>query len=75
MRSAKTPHVSTIGLSQIAGAQFLRLPPAPLDQLRQAGPMSWTIPAALGVVAADPTRRMVALSGDYDFSSCSKSWP
>jgi tartronate-semialdehyde synthase len=33
----------------------------------QAGPLGWTIPAALGVVAADPTRTVVGLSGDYDF--------
>ena len=33
----------------------------------QAGPLGWTIPAALGVRAADPTRPIVALSGDYDF--------
>ena len=33
----------------------------------QAGPLGWTIPAALGVRAADPPRKIVALSGDYDF--------
>ncbi len=33
----------------------------------QAGPLGWTLPAALGVRAADPTRKIVALSGDYDF--------
>ena len=33
----------------------------------QAGPLGWTVPAALGVRAADPTRKLVALSGDYDF--------
>jgi len=33
----------------------------------QAGPLGWTIPAALGVVAADPSREVVAISGDYDF--------
>ena len=33
----------------------------------QAGPLGWTIPAALGVVKADPSRKVVALSGDYDF--------
>jgi tartronate-semialdehyde synthase len=33
----------------------------------QAGPLGWTIPAALGVRAADPSRPIVALSGDYDF--------
>jgi len=29
--------------------------------------LGWTIPAALGVVKADPSRNVVALSGDYDF--------
>jgi len=33
----------------------------------QAGPLGWTIPAALGVCAADPQRKVVAISGDYDF--------
>jgi tartronate-semialdehyde synthase len=33
----------------------------------QAGPLGWTLPAALGVRAADPHRKIVALSGDYDF--------
>jgi tartronate-semialdehyde synthase len=33
----------------------------------QAGPLGWTIPAALGVRAADPKREIVAISGDYDF--------
>jgi tartronate-semialdehyde synthase len=33
----------------------------------QAGPLGWTLPAALGVVAADPTKTVVGLCGDYDF--------
>ncbi|WP_344917394.1 thiamine pyrophosphate-dependent enzyme, partial [Azospirillum formosense] len=33
----------------------------------QAGPLGWTLPAALGVCVADPKRKIVALSGDYDF--------
>lgn len=33
----------------------------------QAGPLGWTIPAALGVATADPEGTVVALSGDYDF--------
>ena len=61
-------YVSTIGLSQIAGAQFLHVyKPRHWINCGQAGPLGWTIPAALGVVAADPTRKVVALSGDYDF--------
>ena len=61
-------YVSTIGLSQIAGAQFLHVHhPRHWINCGQAGPLGWTVPAALGVRAADPTRRIVALSGDYDF--------
>ena len=60
--------MSTIGLSQIAGAQFLHVyNPRHWINCGQAGPLGWTIPAALGVRAADPTRKIVALSGDYDF--------
>ncbi len=29
--------------------------------------LGWTISVALGVRAADPQRKIVALSGDYDF--------
>ena len=63
-----TTYVSTIGLSQIAGAQFLHVfHPRRWINCGQAGPLGWTIPAALGVRAADPARKIVALSGDYDF--------
>lgn len=63
-----TCYVSTIGLSQIAGAQFLHVyKPRHWINCGQAGPLGWTIPAALGVVKADPSRKVVALSGDYDF--------
>jgi tartronate-semialdehyde synthase len=63
-----TCYVSTIGLSQIAGAQFLHVyKPRNWINCGQAGPLGWTLPAALGVRAADPDRRIVALSGDYDF--------
>ncbi|WP_287810343.1 glyoxylate carboligase [Pseudomonas sp.] len=63
-----TCYVSTIGLSQIAGAQFLHVyKPRHWINCGQAGPLGWTIPAALGVVKADPARKVVALSGDYDF--------
>ena len=63
-----TVYVSTIGLSQIAGAQLLHV-----YQNRhwincgQAGPLGWTMPAALGVATARPEANVVALSGDYDF--------
>ncbi|MDP3979703.1 MAG: glyoxylate carboligase [Pseudomonas sp.] len=61
-------YVSTIGLSQIAGAQFLHVyKPRHWINCGQAGPLGWTIPAALGVRVADPQRKIVALSGDYDF--------
>lgn len=63
-----TCYVSTIGLSQIAGAQFLHVyKPRHWINCGQAGPLGWTIPAALGVVKADAARQVVALSGDYDF--------
>jgi tartronate-semialdehyde synthase len=61
-------YVSTIGLSQIAAAQFLHVyGPRRWINCGQAGPLGWTIPAALGVRAADPDRQIVAISGDYDF--------
>ena len=63
-----TCYVTTIGLSQIAGAQFLRVyEPRNWINCGQAGPLGWTLPAALGVRAADPDKPIVALSGDYDF--------
>jgi tartronate-semialdehyde synthase len=63
-----TCYVSTIGLSQIAAAQFLHVyRPRHWINCGQAGPLGWTIPAALGVRAADPDRQVVAISGDYDF--------
>ena len=63
-----TCYVSTIGLSQIAAAQFLHVyKPRNWINCGQAGPLGWTISAALGVRAADPSRKIVALSGDYDF--------
>ncbi|SEJ48943.1 MULTISPECIES: glyoxylate carboligase [unclassified Variovorax] len=61
-------YVSTIGLSQIAGAQFLHVyEPRHWINCGQAGPLGWTVPAALGVAAADPSKTVVGLSGDYDF--------
>ena len=63
-----TVYVSTIGLSQIAGAQFLHVyAPRGWVNAGQAGPLGWTLPAALGVVVARPDAEVVALSGDYDF--------
>lgn len=63
-----TRYVSTIGLSQIAGAQFLHVfRPRHWINAGQAGPLGWTLPAALGVATADPEATVVALSGDYDF--------
>src|SRR5699024_4055477 len=61
-------YVTAIGLSQIAGAQFLHVyKPRHWINCGQAGPLGWTIPAALGVRRADPNAEIVALSGDYDF--------
>ena len=52
-----TTYVSTIGLSQIAGAQFLHV----------YHPRHWINCGQAGPLGADPTRKVVALSGDYDF--------
>lgn len=63
-----TCYVTTIGLSQIAAAQHLHVyKPRHWINCGQAGPLGWTLPAALGVVAADPQRQVVGMSGDYDF--------
>ena len=63
-----TVYVSNIGLSQIAAGQFLNIyGPRQWINCGQAGPLGWSMPAALGVVAADPTRTVVAVTGDYDF--------
>ncbi|MPZ95247.1 MAG: glyoxylate carboligase [Propionibacteriales bacterium] len=63
-----TRYVSTIGLSQIQAAQFLHVyKPRHWINAGQAGPLGWTVPAALGVCVADPEATVVALSGDYDF--------
>ncbi|OWY28649.1 glyoxylate carboligase [Herbaspirillum robiniae] len=63
-----TCYVATIGLSQIAAAQFLHVyKDRHWINCGQAGPLGWTIPAALGVVATDPAKKVVAISGDYDF--------
>ncbi|GAU70454.1 putative glyoxylate carboligase [Streptomyces sp. NBRC 110611] len=64
----QTRYVTTIGLSQIAGAQMLHVyRPRHWINCGQAGPLGWTIPAALGAATADPEVPVVALSGDYDF--------
>src|SRR6478735_576554 len=63
-----TVYVSTIGLSQIAGAQLLHVyKDRHWINCGQAGPLGWTMPAALGVAVARPDANVVALSGDYDF--------
>ena len=63
-----TRYVSNIGLSQIAGAQFLHVyRPRGWIDAGQAGPLGWTVPAALGVCVADPDSTVVGISGDYDF--------
>ena len=61
-------YVTAIGLSQIAGGQFLQVfKPRHWINCGQAGPLGWTVPAALGVATADPGATVVGLSGDYDF--------
>ena len=61
-------YVTTIGLSQIQAAQLLHVyRPRHWINAGQAGPLGWTVPAALGVATADPSATVVGLSGDYDF--------
>ena len=63
-----TRYVTVIGLSQIAGGQMLKVyKPRHWINSAQAGPLGWTMPAAMGLVVADPDTKVVALSGDYDF--------
>ncbi|MEP6856225.1 MAG: glyoxylate carboligase, partial [Pedococcus sp.] len=61
-------YVSTIGLSQIQAAQLLHVyEDRHWINAGQAGPLGWTVPAAIGVATADPESTVVAISGDYDF--------
>ncbi|MCU0889372.1 MAG: glyoxylate carboligase, partial [Rubritepida sp.] len=61
-----TCFVTTIGNSQIMAAQLLRVySPRNWINCGQAGPLGWTLPAALGVRAALPEKEIVAISGDY----------
>ncbi|MFF2550776.1 glyoxylate carboligase [Nocardia sp. NPDC058058] len=61
-------YVTTIGLSQIQAAQLLHVyKPRHWINAGQAGPLGWTLPAAIGVATALPEETVVALSGDYDF--------
>jgi tartronate-semialdehyde synthase len=61
-------YVSTIGLSQIQAAQLLHVyKDRHWINAGQAGPLGWTVPAAIGVATACPDETVVALSGDYDF--------
>jgi len=63
-----TRYVTAIGLSQIGAAQHLQVyQPRNWINCGQAGPLGWTISAALGVRAADPVGDIVAISGDFDF--------
>ena len=63
-----TRYVTAIGLSQIGAAQHLKVyKPRHWIDCGQAGPLGWTISAALGVRASDPTSEIVAISGDFDF--------
>src|SRR6186713_2281130 len=56
-----TCFVTTIGLSQIAAAQFLHVyKPRYWINAGQAGPLGWTVPAAIGVCKAEPDAQVVA---------------
>jgi len=67
--SRDTCYVSTIGLSQIAAAQFLHVYHARhWINCGQAGPLGWTISAALGRGGGRPAAQGGwRFSGDYDF--------
>lgn len=61
-------YVCAIGLSQISAVQNLKVyQPRGWIDCGQAGPLGWTIPAALGVRVALPNDDVVAISGDFDF--------
>src|SRR5690606_23840577 len=62
-----TTFVTTIGLSQIAGAQLLHVyGPRKWINAGQAGPLGWTGPAYLSVMRGMPSEHGVALSGEQD---------
>jgi tartronate-semialdehyde synthase len=63
-----TTFVTAIGLYQIWSGQFQHtyLPRRYLV-CGQAGPLGWEVPAAMGVKCAFPSRRVVAVAGDYSF--------
>ena len=64
----ETRYVTSIGLSQISAAQHLHVfNSRHWINCGQAGPLGWTIPAAIGVKVADPRGDIVAISGDFDF--------
>ena len=63
-----TRYVTSIGLSQIGAAQHLKVyKPRHWIDCGQAGPLGWTISAALGVRAHDRDSEIVGISGDFDF--------
>jgi tartronate-semialdehyde synthase len=63
-----TCYVSTIGLSQIAGAQFLHVfNPRNWINCGQAGPAGLDRAGGAGRARGRPHAQIVALSGDYDF--------
>ncbi len=60
-------YVTTIGLSQIAAAQMLRMREPYWINCGQAGRWAGPFRRRCGVCAADPERKVVAISGDFDF--------
>jgi tartronate-semialdehyde synthase len=63
-----TRFVTSIGLGQIASGQFQRIyKPRNYIVCGQAGPLGWTVPAAIGAKLADPQTEVVGIAGDYDF--------
>ena len=67
-----TRYVSTIGLYQIQPRSYCTSTSRALDHRRSGGALGWTVPARWALTA-DPEATVVALSGDYASSSCSRS--
>ena len=65
--SARTPATSARSARRRSPPRSSCIQAAPLDQLRPGRPARLDHPAALGVVRGRPGRKVVAISGDYDF--------
>ncbi|CAM5577522.1 hypothetical protein SFUMM280S_08790 [Streptomyces fumanus] len=74
----ETRYVSTIGLSQIAGAQMLHVyrPRHSINCGQARTPLGFGAAAAFGVAKADPEAQVLRpLRGTTTSSSCWRNWP